>query len=158
MSRSPCSRAPMIATSPTTSPYDIIKKTISCSLHTPFQKSSQLTLFFRAAWSISFTKILTLGSSTQSKNVILGKLTPVAEVATLVQVFYQVSPTLNKGAVFGGLVKVLFTLNIRKKLLFYYIYIYIIYTCIHTYIRNTYIRNVRTTKSPFFILRLLVEF
>ena len=156
MSRSPCSRAPMIATSPTTSPYDIIKKTISCSLHTPFQKSSELTLFFRTAWSISFTKILTLGSSTQSKNVILGKLTPLAEVATLVQVFYQVSPTLNKGAVFGGLVKVLFTLNIWKKSLFYYICI--IYTCIHTYIRNTYVRNVRTTKSPFFILRLLVEF
>ena len=64
---------------------------------------------------VLFTKILTLGRSTQSKKVILGKLIPLTEAPTLVEVFRQVSPRLDKGVAFGGLVKVLYTLKIKRN-------------------------------------------
>ena len=55
------------------------------------------------------------------KKVILGKLIPLAEAKTFTAVFYQVSPRLNQGAVFSGLVNALCTLKMKTNFFVLYI-------------------------------------
>lgn len=60
--------------------------------------------------------LVVLTRSTQSKKVALGKLTPLAKAATLVELSSHVPPRFHKGAAFGDLARAIGALKIKKNL------------------------------------------